>query len=193
MTAWPCSLLISVDFWSMWVLPFSSTVFPPSSTLSPTNRHRNRALVWERTVERVTHSCSRFLTLPVWARWEQQIIEADKLRNAAPRGNGVLVRCSFQNAFSLLLLLNIDTSLSPPSVSVYTKPAEQRSRYWNRLTQGPWASPFRQSSHLLLALPQFVLHLYFSNEMLNSRLVTTPQRNPWNHHDPSVTGVNMLW
>lgn len=179
MTAWPCSLLISVDFWSMWVLPFSSTVFPPSSTLLPTNRRRNRALVWERAVERVAHSCSAFLTLPVWARREQQIIEADKLRNAALRGNGVLVRCSFQNAFSLLLLLllNIDTSLSPPSVSLYTKPAEQRSSYCNGLTQGPWASPIRQSSHLLLALLPFVLHLYFSNEMLNSRKVTTAQRD----------------
>lgn len=34
---------------------------------------------------------------------------------------------AFVECFFLLLLLNIDTSLSPPSVSLYTKPAELRT------------------------------------------------------------------
>lgn len=101
----PSPLCNSVDFWSMLgmerPLPLSgrqlAVFLPDLITLSPASRHRKRESVWERASEGVnflslslSYTVSQVLALPVWARWEQQIIGADKLRNAAQRGNTVL-------------------------------------------------------------------------------------------------------
>lgn len=59
----------------------------------------------------VVHAHAQFLARPVWARWERQIIGADKMRNAARRGNSLLEEVASIEDWSLIL------TPSSPSVS----------------------------------------------------------------------------
>lgn len=72
-------------------------VFLPALSLYHQPADRKRELVCERASEGVTFRTlsytlthAQVLALPVWARWERQIIEPDKMRNAAQRGNSIL-------------------------------------------------------------------------------------------------------
>lgn len=87
----------SLDFWALATSSQGETArcFSPSFiTLSPASRQKERS-VWERVSEGVTIRTlsytlmlAQVLALPVWARWEWQIIQTDKMRNAAQHSGG---------------------------------------------------------------------------------------------------------
>lgn len=126
-------LLYEADGATTSSTPQTAHCFPPPALSlyhQPTDTERESQCGGARESEQHTRA------LPVWARWERQIIGADKMRNAARRGNAVLEEMwPVQDSSLLLLLLLLLPIFHPTPTTGFSSPPAPPRR-WGRRKKG---------------------------------------------------------